>query len=199
MDKRAEAHPEPNERKRQRPMTILKRPNQDRRSNNSSQPSEAIGPIGAPLRLEDLPPPNTKRWVARRKAEVVAAVRADLLTLKDACRRYSLSEDEYKKLGAPVRQPRLARSSHHPHTSLPRRRCSPGHKGPPHLRLSKRILQNLRTVSKRRSKKRCAPVHRFFLCPPLVLFQKARQKLPSVNGLFTAPTYSGYDGRSRIQ
>lgn len=55
----------------------------------------AIGPSGSPLRLEDLPPPSTRRWVARRKAEVVAAVRGGLLTLDEACRRYNLSAEEY--------------------------------------------------------------------------------------------------------
>jgi hypothetical protein len=55
----------------------------------------AIGPSGLPLRLEDLPAPSTRRWVARRKAEVVAAVRGGLLTLEDACRRYNLSAEEY--------------------------------------------------------------------------------------------------------
>ena len=34
--------------------------------------SYVIGPDGSPLTLADLPPPNTKRWVIRRKAEVVA-------------------------------------------------------------------------------------------------------------------------------
>ena len=43
----------------------------------------------------DLPPPNTKRWVARRKAAVVAAVRAGVITLEEACRRYELSEEEF--------------------------------------------------------------------------------------------------------
>jgi hypothetical protein len=47
------------------------------------------------LRLEDLPPPNTKRWVIRRKAEVVAAVRTGLLSLDEACRRYTLSVEEF--------------------------------------------------------------------------------------------------------
>lgn len=55
----------------------------------------AIGPNGSPLRLEDLPAPSTRRWVARRKAEVVAAVRGGLLTLDEACRRYNLSAEEY--------------------------------------------------------------------------------------------------------
>ena len=45
--------------------------------------------------LADLPPPETRRWVARRKAQVVAAVRAGVLELEEACRRYSLSAEEY--------------------------------------------------------------------------------------------------------
>ena len=37
---------------------------------------------------DDLPPPSTKRWVVRRKAAVVMAVRAGVITLEEACRRY---------------------------------------------------------------------------------------------------------------
>ena len=55
----------------------------------------ASGPIGQLMTLDDLPPPNTKRWVIRRKAEVVAGVRLGLISLEDACRRYSLSLDEF--------------------------------------------------------------------------------------------------------
>ena len=40
-----------------------------------------IGPDGSPLTIADLPAPGTKRWVIRRKAEVVAAVRGGLLSL----------------------------------------------------------------------------------------------------------------------
>jgi hypothetical protein len=54
-----------------------------------------IGPDGSPLTIADLPPPNTKRWVIRRKAEVVAAVRGGLLSLDDACKRYKLTIDEF--------------------------------------------------------------------------------------------------------
>ena len=50
--------------------------------------SYVIGPDGSPLTLADLPPPGTRRWVIRRKAEVVAAVRGGLLSLDDACKRY---------------------------------------------------------------------------------------------------------------
>jgi hypothetical protein len=39
----------------------------------------------------ELPPPNTRRWVIRRKAALVAAVRAGDITLEEVCRRYHLS------------------------------------------------------------------------------------------------------------
>lgn len=54
-----------------------------------------IGPDGSPLTISDLPPKNTKRWVIRRKAEVVAAVRGGLLSLEEACDRYTLTVDEF--------------------------------------------------------------------------------------------------------
>lgn len=57
--------------------------------------SPVLGPTGEPLTLEDLPPPNTKRWVVRRKAEVVAAVRGGLLSLEEACKKYTLSVEEF--------------------------------------------------------------------------------------------------------
>ena len=53
-----------------------------------------IGPLGTPLTTANLPLPHTKRWVIRRKAEVVAAVRGGLLSLEEACSRYGLSSDE---------------------------------------------------------------------------------------------------------
>jgi hypothetical protein len=40
------------------------------------RPKSVVGPDGKMLTLDDLPPPNTQRWVARRKGEVVTAVRA---------------------------------------------------------------------------------------------------------------------------
>lgn len=43
----------------------------------------------------ELPPPDTKRWVVRRKAVVVQAVRNGALSLQDACRRYNLSVEEF--------------------------------------------------------------------------------------------------------
>ena len=54
-----------------------------------------IGPDGSPLTIADLPPTSTKRWVIRRKAEVVAAVRGGLLSLEEACQRYTLTVEEF--------------------------------------------------------------------------------------------------------
>ncbi|MDZ5697925.1 MULTISPECIES: DUF1153 domain-containing protein [Phyllobacteriaceae] len=54
-----------------------------------------IGPDGSPLTIADLPPTNTRRWVIRRKAEVVAAVRGGLLSLEEACQRYRLTVEEF--------------------------------------------------------------------------------------------------------
>jgi Protein of unknown function (DUF1153) len=54
-----------------------------------------IGPDGSPLTIADLPPPSTRRWVIRRKAEVVAAVRGGLLSLEEACQRYTLTVEEF--------------------------------------------------------------------------------------------------------
>ena len=47
------------------------------------------------LKLASLPPADTKRWVTRRKAEVVAAVRNGLISLEEACQRYHLSIEEF--------------------------------------------------------------------------------------------------------
>jgi hypothetical protein len=45
--------------------------------------------------VPEFPPPNTKRWVARRKAAVVDAVRSGAISLEEACRRYELSVEEF--------------------------------------------------------------------------------------------------------
>ena len=60
-----------------------------------TKPRYVMGPDGSPLTIADLPPPGTERWVIRRKAEVVAAVRGGLLSLEEACSRYTLSVDEF--------------------------------------------------------------------------------------------------------
>lgn len=63
-----------------------------------------MGPDGSPLTIADLPAPGTVRWVVRRKAQVVAAVRGGLLTLEEACDRYRLTVDEFLSWQASVDQ-----------------------------------------------------------------------------------------------
>jgi hypothetical protein len=46
------------------------------------------------LTRSDLPPANTQRWVARRKAAVVAAVDHGLIEPTEACAMYRLSDEE---------------------------------------------------------------------------------------------------------
>ncbi len=64
-------------------------------SERPSRPNGTIGPTGKSLTVESLPPPDTTRWVIRRKAEVVVAVRNGLIGLDDACERYRLSAEEF--------------------------------------------------------------------------------------------------------
>ena len=53
-----------------------------------------VGPEGNLIKIEDLPPSNTKRWSVSRKALVVAGVRAGLISIEEACERYNLSIEE---------------------------------------------------------------------------------------------------------
>lgn len=67
-------------------------------------PTSVIGPEGQRITRESLPPANTKRWVIRRKAEVVAAVRGGLLTLEEACERYILTIEEFQSWQRAIEQ-----------------------------------------------------------------------------------------------
>ena len=52
------------------------------------------------------------------KAEVVAAVRAQLLTLEEACKRYNLSTEEFVQLGSGDRQAWAWRPPRHAYSGL---------------------------------------------------------------------------------
>jgi hypothetical protein len=54
-----------------------------------------VGPEGFLLTSQMLPSPKTRRWVARRKAEIVAAVHGGLLEMDEACARYGISREEF--------------------------------------------------------------------------------------------------------
>ncbi len=51
-------------------------------------------PNGRKMTRSELPPPDTKRWVASRKASVVLAVQAGLVSSGEVCDMYDLSEEE---------------------------------------------------------------------------------------------------------
>ena len=59
------------------------------------RPHVVAGPLG-PLRFADLPSPDTRRWVARRKAEVLAAIRGGLIDRAEARRRWQVSDEELR-------------------------------------------------------------------------------------------------------
>ena len=52
-------------------------------------------PDGVILSRADLPPADTRRWVASRKAVVVKAVVHGLISQAEALERYGLSEEEF--------------------------------------------------------------------------------------------------------
>ena len=58
----------------------------DNNLKNTQSSNGAI--VGVPRTL-------STRWVPRRKAQVVAAVGAGVLSLEEACRRYALTEEEF--------------------------------------------------------------------------------------------------------
>lgn len=62
--------------------------------NQKIRPASALDPAGEELTLDDLPPPDTTRWVSRRKAQVVAAIEGGLLTADEACARYRMCSEE---------------------------------------------------------------------------------------------------------
>lgn len=58
-------------------------------------PRQVTLPDGSILTRADLPGPDTRRWVASRKAVVVRAVIHGLITEAEALERYALSEEEF--------------------------------------------------------------------------------------------------------
>ena len=61
----------------------------------NSRPARITGPHGELLTRDSLPPANTSRWVASRKAQVVAAVQSGLMTIDEVMARFRLSLEEF--------------------------------------------------------------------------------------------------------
>jgi hypothetical protein len=71
-------------------------------AHQASQPEFVIGPQGTPITLNTLPAPPVGRWVALRKAEVVAAVHGGLLSSEQACAMYGLEREELETWQAAI-------------------------------------------------------------------------------------------------
>ncbi|MEO0343479.1 MAG: DUF1153 domain-containing protein [Pseudomonadota bacterium] len=54
-------------------------------------------PNGELLSLSDLPPRDTKRWVARRKLRIVQAILSGLVTREDMQNQYDISPEELEE------------------------------------------------------------------------------------------------------
>ncbi len=65
-------------------------------------PRSVTLPDGTVLSRADLPPADTRRWVASRKAVVVRGVLYGLITLSDAKKRYGISDEEFNTWVAAV-------------------------------------------------------------------------------------------------
>jgi hypothetical protein len=65
-------------------------------------PRQVTLPDGSILTRADLPPADTRRWVASRKMVVVRAVIYGLITQSEALDRYALSEEEFAQWRAAV-------------------------------------------------------------------------------------------------
>lgn len=61
-------------------------------------------PDGTTMTRADLPPVDTRRWVASRKAAVVRAVAYGLITQSEAMKAYALSEEEFAEWRNAVEQ-----------------------------------------------------------------------------------------------
>ena len=62
---------------------------------HNSRPARIVGPNRDIITRDSLPPANTTRWVASRKAQVVAAVECGLMTIEEVMLRYRLSVEEF--------------------------------------------------------------------------------------------------------
>ncbi len=58
-------------------------------------PRSVTLPDGSVLTRADLPPADTRRWVASRKVIVVRGVLYGLISLSEAKKRYGISDEEF--------------------------------------------------------------------------------------------------------
>ena len=71
------------------------------------KPKYVVRSDGSVLTLGDLPSAKTTRWVISRKTIVVDAVRGGIISLEDACWRYSLTLEEFYEWQSAIDRRRL--------------------------------------------------------------------------------------------
>ncbi len=54
-----------------------------------------IEQVGEPLTMDDLPPPNIRRWHVQHKTMVVTEVQRGLINVAEACARYRITIEEF--------------------------------------------------------------------------------------------------------
>jgi Protein of unknown function (DUF1153) len=67
----------------------------DRSANGNEFPASGPAKTTAPTKSNKLPPAKRTRWIAHRKAEIVAAVCGGSISLAEAQERYALSIEEF--------------------------------------------------------------------------------------------------------
>ena len=63
--------------------------------NQKIRPAQVIGPLGEPLTLDSLAPPEHNALGGAPQGRSRAAVAGGLLTVDEACQRYTLSLEEF--------------------------------------------------------------------------------------------------------
>lgn len=77
--------------------TLHANPSPQNKSMSMSEKSPGgiiVDPYGEPITVDTLPPADTVRWVPRRKAQVICAIRSGLISREEACERYAISSAE---------------------------------------------------------------------------------------------------------
>src|SRR6516164_310901 len=94
----------------------------------SDESSSSLHRASAEYRDVDLPPPDTKRWVTRRKAVIVSAVRAGVISLEEVCPTIRVVGRRIPRMAMCDRYPRSAGFTRHPATNLSRQPALSGSK-----------------------------------------------------------------------
>ena len=63
--------------------------------NQKIRPAQVIGPLGEPLTLDSLPPPARRAGSSAARPRSSPPLRAGCLSVDEACKRYSLSLEEF--------------------------------------------------------------------------------------------------------